>query len=187
MFGRTVAAALAMGNAAVVKPAEEACSRAAAVAELCAEAGFPEGAVNVVPGLGERPARRSPIIAASTSSPLPAVPKSARWCRSRRPGTISAARWSLAASHRRSFLAMPIWRQRSIPSPQRDCPECRPDLFGRIACAHRAPGLGQVHGRSQAAFRAESAPGRRKWTSISGRDQPDAAVADRRHAGARGK
>lgn len=53
MFGRTVAAALAMGNAAVVKPAEEACLVPLRLAELCAEAGFPEGAVNVVPGLGE--------------------------------------------------------------------------------------------------------------------------------------
>jgi aldehyde dehydrogenase (NAD+) len=53
MFGRTVAAALAMGNATVVKPAEEACLVPLRFAELCAEAGFPEGAVNVVPGLGE--------------------------------------------------------------------------------------------------------------------------------------
>ena len=53
MFGRTVAPALAMGNAAVVKPAEEACLVPLRLAELAAEAGFPEGALNVVPGLGE--------------------------------------------------------------------------------------------------------------------------------------
>lgn len=53
MFARTVAPALAMGNACVVKPAEDACLTPLALAELCAEAGFPEGAVNVVPGLGE--------------------------------------------------------------------------------------------------------------------------------------
>ena len=53
MFGRTVAPALAMGNAAVVKPAEEACLVPLRLAELPAEAGFPEGALNVVPGLGE--------------------------------------------------------------------------------------------------------------------------------------
>ena len=53
MFGRTVAPALAMGNATVIKPAEEACMVPLRLAELAAEAGFPEGAINVVPGLGE--------------------------------------------------------------------------------------------------------------------------------------
>jgi aldehyde dehydrogenase (NAD+) len=53
MFGRTVAPALAMGNAAVIKPAEEACMVPLRIAELAVEAGFPEGALNIVPGLGE--------------------------------------------------------------------------------------------------------------------------------------
>jgi aldehyde dehydrogenase (NAD+) len=53
MFSRTVAPALAMGNATVIKPAEEACMVPLRIAELAAEAGFPEGAINIVPGLGE--------------------------------------------------------------------------------------------------------------------------------------
>ncbi|UTD26631.1 aldehyde dehydrogenase family protein [Bradyrhizobium sp. WD16] len=53
MFGRTLGPALAMGNAVVVKPAEEACLVPLRLAELAAEAGFPAGAINVVPGLGE--------------------------------------------------------------------------------------------------------------------------------------
>ncbi len=53
MFGRTIAPALAVGNATVVKPAEEACLTPLRIAELAAGAGFPEGAINVVPGLGE--------------------------------------------------------------------------------------------------------------------------------------
>ncbi len=51
--GRTVGAALAMGNACVLKPAEEACLTSLALADLAREAGFPVGALNVVPGLGE--------------------------------------------------------------------------------------------------------------------------------------
>jgi aldehyde dehydrogenase (NAD+) len=51
--GRTVGAALAMGNACVLKPAEEACLTSLALADLAREAGFPAGALNVVPGLGE--------------------------------------------------------------------------------------------------------------------------------------
>ena len=46
-------AALAMGNACVLKPAEDACLTALAFARLAEEAGLPAGALNVVPGLGE--------------------------------------------------------------------------------------------------------------------------------------
>jgi len=53
MFGRTVAPALAMGNACVVKPAEDACLTPLRLAELAAGIGLPEGALNMVPGLGE--------------------------------------------------------------------------------------------------------------------------------------
>src|SRR5581483_2374998 len=53
MFGRSLAPALAMGNACVMKPAEDACMTPLRLAELALEAGFPEGSINVVTGLGE--------------------------------------------------------------------------------------------------------------------------------------
>jgi aldehyde dehydrogenase (NAD+) len=53
IIGRSVGAALAMGNACVLKPAEEACLTALAFAQIAHEAGLPAGALNVVPGLGE--------------------------------------------------------------------------------------------------------------------------------------
>ena len=53
IIGRSVGAALAMGNAAVLKPAEEACLTALAFARIAEQAGLPAGALNVVPGLGE--------------------------------------------------------------------------------------------------------------------------------------
>jgi aldehyde dehydrogenase (NAD+) len=53
IIGRSVGAALAMGNACVLKPAEEACLTALAFAQLAADSGLPAGALNVVPGLGE--------------------------------------------------------------------------------------------------------------------------------------
>jgi aldehyde dehydrogenase (NAD+) len=53
MLGRTVAPALAMGNAAVLKPAEDTSLSALRLAELATAAGLPEGALNIVTGLGE--------------------------------------------------------------------------------------------------------------------------------------
>ncbi len=52
IIGRSVGAALATGNAVVLKPAEEACLTALAFGELARRAGLPAGALNVVPGLG---------------------------------------------------------------------------------------------------------------------------------------
>ena len=53
MFGRTVAPALAMGNAMVIKPAEDACLSILRLGELALAAGIPPGVVNIVTGLGE--------------------------------------------------------------------------------------------------------------------------------------
>ena len=52
IIGRSVGAALAMGNATVLKPAEEACLTALMFADIAHQAGLPNGALNVVPGLG---------------------------------------------------------------------------------------------------------------------------------------
>lgn len=52
MFGRNVAPSLAVGNAAVVKPAEDACLSVLRMAQLAAAVGFPAGALAVLPGRG---------------------------------------------------------------------------------------------------------------------------------------
>ena len=52
IIGRSVGAALAMGNACVLKPAEDACLTALAFAAIALKAGLPPGALNVVTGLG---------------------------------------------------------------------------------------------------------------------------------------
>jgi gamma-glutamyl-gamma-aminobutyraldehyde dehydrogenase len=48
-----LAPALAMGNSVVLKPAEQSPLSALKLAELAAEAGLPDGVLNVVPGFGE--------------------------------------------------------------------------------------------------------------------------------------
>ena len=52
MFGRTLAPALATGNAVVMKPAEEACLSCIRLTEMASEAGLPAGALNLVTGYG---------------------------------------------------------------------------------------------------------------------------------------
>jgi aldehyde dehydrogenase (NAD+) len=53
MFGRSIAPALAMGNAPVLKPSEDACLTPLAFCDIAARAGLPPGVLNVVTGLGE--------------------------------------------------------------------------------------------------------------------------------------
>jgi gamma-glutamyl-gamma-aminobutyraldehyde dehydrogenase len=53
IFGRSVGAALAAGNACVLKPPEDASLALLEIAQLAIEAGLPAGALNVVTGLGD--------------------------------------------------------------------------------------------------------------------------------------
>jgi aldehyde dehydrogenase (NAD+) len=52
ILGRSLGAALAMGNAAVVKPAEEACLTILEFARIAEEEGLSSGALNIVTGFG---------------------------------------------------------------------------------------------------------------------------------------
>lgn len=54
MVAWKIAPALAAGNCVVLKPAEQSPSSALRLGELAAEAGLPDGVLNVVPGTGER-------------------------------------------------------------------------------------------------------------------------------------
>ena len=53
IFGRSVGAAIAMGNACVLKPAEDAGLSCLEVAKLALDCGLPAGGLNVVTGIGE--------------------------------------------------------------------------------------------------------------------------------------
>jgi acyl-CoA reductase-like NAD-dependent aldehyde dehydrogenase len=53
MAARKIAAALAVGNTVIIKPAEQASLTTIALARLLGEAGIPKGVVNVVTGYGE--------------------------------------------------------------------------------------------------------------------------------------
>ncbi|KAF6206116.1 hypothetical protein GE061_017341 [Apolygus lucorum] len=53
MWAWKIGPALATGNTVVLKPAEQTPLTALYAAELCKEAGFPDGVVNIVPGFGD--------------------------------------------------------------------------------------------------------------------------------------
>ena len=53
MFARSLAPSLAVGNATVIKPSEDASQSVIELAKVAAAVGFPAGAINVVTGLGE--------------------------------------------------------------------------------------------------------------------------------------
>ncbi len=53
ILGRSLGAALAMGNACVLKPSEDASLSVLEVGRLALEAGLPPGVLNIVPGYGE--------------------------------------------------------------------------------------------------------------------------------------
>ncbi|HEV2642006.1 MAG TPA: aldehyde dehydrogenase family protein, partial [Candidatus Elarobacter sp.] len=52
-FARSLGPSLAVGNATVIKPSEDASQSIVELAKLAAESGIPAGAINVVTGLGE--------------------------------------------------------------------------------------------------------------------------------------
>ena len=81
MIGRSVGGALAMGNAAVLKPAEEACLTAIAFAAIAEEAGLPAGALNRRAGPrrrgrrgADRASRRRPHLVHRLGAGRPADP-----------------------------------------------------------------------------------------------------------------
>ncbi len=53
MFARQLGPSLAVGNATVLKPSEDACLTSVELVKLAAESGFPPGAINLVTGAGE--------------------------------------------------------------------------------------------------------------------------------------
>ena len=82
-----IGAALATGNSVVLKPASQSPLTALRLAELAAEAGLPDGVLNVVPGPGAVVGAALARHPASTRSRSPARPRSASRCsgRSARP------------------------------------------------------------------------------------------------------
>ncbi len=84
IVGRSVGAALAMGNACVLKPAEEACLTVLAFARIAARPACRRARSTSSPASAKKPAPRSPRIPASTTCRSPARSRPARWCRARR-------------------------------------------------------------------------------------------------------
>jgi hypothetical protein len=150
IIGRSLGAALAMGNACVLKPAEEACLTALAFADLARQAGFPGWRHQRCPGPrrgGGRGAHRP--IPASAMSPSPARSPRAASCRPRPRRTSFPSRWSWAASPRSWFSRCRSRQGPALPR-ERGAPERGADLFGLLPHPRGAVavgGSGRSHGR----------------------------------------
>ncbi len=133
IIGRSVGAALATGNACVLKPAEDACLTALAFAEMAKAAGLPDGALNVVPGLG------SEAGAALSAHPGRAPHQLYRVGRHRRDGAGGRGeeRDPRDAGTGRQIPAGRVrgcrYRRRPAVSGQCRYPERRTDLFRLLA------------------------------------------------------
>ena len=166
IFGRSVGASLACGNACVVKPAEDACLSVIRFAELARDVGFPDGALNIVAGLGARggrgAVRRIPASISFRSPELAATGAAIQ---------AAAARNNIGVHDgaRRQVAATPVRRRRyrggGAGHHQCDHPERRPDLFGRLARSDRALGLCGLRRRRSPSVSPRCAPAR--MTAIS--------------------
>ena len=122
MMGRTLAPALAMGNAAVVKPSEDACLTVLKLGELALQAGLPPGALNIVTGYGAEAgaaltAHPGINFATFTGSPEVGI-------RSSKPprATMCPACWNWAENRRKSYSTTRTWRR---PRPSSSGPSSR--------------------------------------------------------------
>ncbi len=133
IVGRSVGAALAMGNACVLKPAEEASLTALAFARIATEAGLPPGALNVVPGLGEE--------AGAALSAHPGVHHLSftgsvavgSLIQAAAAGNIVPVTLELGRQVAAGGLCRCRSRRRAAVPRQRGHPECRPDLLRLLA------------------------------------------------------
>ena len=115
-----VAPALACGNTAILKPAEQTPLTALLLAEVIAEAGVPDGVFNVLTGFGDSgPRCRRTTTSTRSRSPVP--PRSARRSSTPRRATSRRCRWNSAARARRWCSPMPTCRQPSPVPPAGSC------------------------------------------------------------------
>ena len=169
IFGRSVGGALAAGNACVVKPAEDACLSLLRVAELAAGIGLPEGALNIVTGLGRE---AGAALAAHpgiehlsfTGSPATGAWVAGEAAKRHCPVTLELGGKGPQIVFADADLdaALPVHRQR-------DRAERRADLLGGQPAAGRALALRGSAGAARRALRGAARSDRRWPISIAGR------------------
>ena len=180
IIGRSVGAALAMGNACVLKPAEEACLTALAFARIAAGRRHPCGGVERRAG----PGRRSRCRAGVTPRRPPHLVHRFGGRGRADPGRGGEQRGAGDAGTRRQEPATRLCRRRprrraALPRQCRH-PERRSDLLGGVAHPGAAAGVRDrraAHGR--ALPRAARGPGARRPRRGAGDLAPAAAASSK--------
>ena len=170
IVGRSVGAALAMGNACVLKPAEEACLTVLAFARI-ARRGRPAAGRAQRRHRPRRGSRRGARGASrrSTTSRSPARSRSARWSRPRPRSNAVPVTLELGGKSPQIVFA-DADLDAALPYPgQRRHPERRPDVLGGVAHPGRAAGLRARASTDGRALPGARASARRRATSTSAR------------------
>ena len=165
--GAASAAALAMGNACVLKPGEDASLTALAVGRLALEAGPADGRAQHRAGLGEEAGAALAAHPGIDHLSFTGSRAVGAWCSRRR-----APRLPGDARARRQVAAAGVRRRRARPGPavrrQRRDPERRPDLLGGLAPAVE-DGLRRFRRRGRRALPHPRCRPRASATSTAGR------------------
>ena len=169
IFGRSIGGALAAGNACVVKPAEDACLSLLYVAELAAGIGLPEGALNIVTGLGREAGAALAMHRGIEHLSFTGSPATGAWVAGEAAKRHCPVTLELGGKGPQIVFADADRRRGAAGDRQRHRAERRADVLGREPPASSSVRATRRCWRSSARVSRRSRSDRHRTISIAGR------------------